>query len=155
MSFCAQLRLLGGPIDGLIALAALVIVVKMGDTGAYTVGRLFGRHKMAPVLSPGKTWEGLFGGLVFAVVGSWVAFHLLPRSMGHTLAQTTWSWLVFGLVVGGTGIVGDLAESLFKRDVGRKDSSTWMPGFGGILDVLDSILFAAPAAYACWYAGSL
>lgn len=155
LSFCAQLRLLGGPTDGLIALAALVIVVKMGDTGAYTVGRLFGRHKMAPVLSPGKTWEGLAGGLAFALIGAWMAFHLLPSRMGHTLGQASWSWLLFGALVGVTGILGDLAESLFKRDVGRKDSSTWLPGFGGILDVLDSILFAAPVAYLCWYAGSL
>jgi phosphatidate cytidylyltransferase len=155
MSFCAQLRLLGGPIDGLIALAALVIVVKMCDTGAYTFGRLFGRHKMAPVLSPGKTWEGIAGGLAFALLGSWIAFHLLPRAMGHTLGQASWSWLLFGALVGIAGITGDLAESLFKRDVGRKDSSTWLPGFGGVLDVLDSILFAAPVAYLCWYAGSL
>ncbi len=102
-------------------------VVKLGDTGAYTVGRLFGRHKMAPVLSPGKTWEGAAGGIVFAVLGSWLVFHLMPQAMGFTLAQASWSWLLFGPVVGVAGIVGDLAESLFKRDMGRKDSSTWMP----------------------------
>ncbi len=153
LSFTIQLRLLGGPQDGIFALSALVTVVKLGDTGAYTTGRLFGRHKMTPVLSPGKTWEGAAGGLVSAVLGAWIVMRLLPGMLGHTLSQASWSWLSFGLVVGIAGILGDLAESLFKRDVGRKDSSTWMPGFGGILDVLDSILFAAPVAYLCWYLG--
>ncbi|MEX0677870.1 MAG: phosphatidate cytidylyltransferase [Pirellulales bacterium] len=153
LSFAVQLRLLGGPSDGIVALAALVIVVKMGDSGAYTVGRLLGRHKMAPVLSPGKTWEGAAGAIVFACLGAWLAFHLLPRAMDHTLAQASWSWLVFALAVGIAGILGDLAESLVKRDAGRKDSSTWLPGFGGVLDVMDSILFAAPVAYFCWWLG--
>lgn len=152
-SFAIQLRLLGGPDDGIVALAALVIVVKMGDTGAYTVGRLFGRHKMAPLLSPGKTWEGAAGAVASACLGAWLAFHLLSRAMGHTLGQASWSWLLFGLAVGIAGMLGDLAESLIKRDAGRKDSSTWMPGFGGVLDVLDSILLAAPVAYFCWWLG--
>jgi phosphatidate cytidylyltransferase len=64
-----------------------------------------------------------------------------------------WGWIAFGLLVGGAGMVGDLAESLLKRDVGRKDSSTWMPGFGGVLDVLDSLLLSAPVAWACWAFG--
>jgi len=153
MAFAAQLRLLGGPLDGIVALAALVIVVKLGDTGAYTFGRLFGRHKMAPVLSPGKTWEGAAGGLLSATLGAWLAFTFLPHAMDHTLGQASWSWLLFGPVVGLAGMLGDLAESLFKRDVGRKDSSDWMPGFGGVLDILDSILFAAPVAYWCWWMG--
>ena len=153
LSFTVQLRVLGGPQDGIVALAALVAVVKAGDTGAYTFGRLLGRHKMTPVLSPGKTWEGAAGGLLSAVLAAYLVMTFLPRAMGHTLAQTSWSWLLFGSVVGIAGILGDLAESLFKRDMGRKDSSTWMPGFGGILDVLDSILFAAPVAYLCWYLG--
>jgi phosphatidate cytidylyltransferase len=154
LSFCAQLRLLWGRDPGLIALAALVIVVKMGDTGAYTCGRLFGHHKMTPLLSPGKTWEGLGGGMAFALLGSWIAFHLLPQAIGVELAQRPLSWIAFGLAVGLAGVIGDLAESLFKRDMGRKDSSNWMPGFGGLLDLLDSILFAAPVAYLVWYWGS-
>ncbi|REK10819.1 MAG: phosphatidate cytidylyltransferase [Planctomycetota bacterium] len=151
LSFACQLRILGGATSGLIGLTALVIVVKLGDIGAYTVGRLVGRRKMAPVLSPGKTWEGAAGGIVFACLGAWLAMEWLPRAFDEPLAQHAWSWLLFGPVVGVTGIVGDLAESLFKRDVGRKDSSTWMPGFGGVLDILDSILFAAPVAYFCWW----
>ncbi len=155
LTFCAQLRLLGGATSGLIALAALILVVKMGDIGAYTIGRLFGRHKMAPVLSPGKTWEGAAGAVLFALLGAWLAFQCLPAAFGHTLAQSAWSWPVFGIAVGITGLLGDLAESLFKRDMNRKDSSSWMPGFGGVLDILDSILFAAPVAYLCWTLGSL
>lgn len=155
-SFLAQLRLVGDGTLGVAALASLVIVVKMGDTGAYTVGRLIGRHKMAPVLSPGKTIEGAIGGLVFACIGSWVAIQWLTPLMRPSLAVASspaWGWLAYGLIVGSAGMLGDLAESLIKRDLGRKDSSDWMPGFGGVLDVLDSILFAAPVAYLCWALG--
>lgn len=133
---------------GVEALASLVIVVKMSDTGAYAVGRLVGRNKMAPKLSPGKTFEGLVGGMGFAVTGAWLTFSwLVPGT------TPWWGWLAFGLLVGGAGIVGDLAESLLKRDTGRKDSSRWMPGFGGILDVLDSLLLAAPVALLLWTLG--
>ncbi len=140
---------------GLLALLSLIVVVKMGDTGAFTVGSLIGRHKMAPHLSPGKTWEGAAGAMLFAVIGSWVVFHLLrPRLIaGEMGGPTTWQWVAYGLLVGITGMVGDLAESLLKRDAGQKNSSAWMPGLGGVLDVLDSILFAAPVAYICWAAG--
>lgn len=150
LTFAVQLRVLGQGNEGLVALVALIAVVKFGDTGAYTVGRLIGRHKMAPIISPGKTWEGAGGAVVFALLGSWLSFTQLPRWMAAPIAQPSWAWIVFGLVVGLAGLLGDLAESLFKRDVGSKDSSTWMPGFGGVLDLLDSILFAAPVAFICW-----
>ena len=147
LSFAVQLRLA----FGIAALASLVIVVKMCDTGAYTVGRLIGRHKMAPLLSPGKTWEGAAGGLVFACLGSWATFAwLVPEA---AKPGTAWGWLPFGLLVGTAGMVGDLAESMLKRDAGQKDSSHWMPGFGGVLDILDSILLGAPVAYALWVLG--
>ncbi|HBO45263.1 MAG TPA: CDP-archaeol synthase [Planctomycetaceae bacterium] len=154
---------------GVGAVASLIIVVKMGDTGAYTVGRLFGRHKLAPVLSPGKTIEGAAGAIVFATVGAWVSFAWLVPAMAQGSAVSTataattgmaattagigWGWLVYGPLVGMAGLLGDLAESLLKRDAGRKDSSTWMPGFGGVLDILDSILLGAPVAYVLWASG--
>jgi phosphatidate cytidylyltransferase len=140
---------------GVAALASLVIVVKMADTGAYAVGRLLGRHKMAPVLSPGKTWEGAVGALLLASAASWATFAwLVPAAAPDDLAPgMPGGWLVFGLLIGVMGMLGDLAESLLKRDAGLKDSSRWMPGFGGVLDLLDSILLAAPAAYACWALG--
>jgi phosphatidate cytidylyltransferase len=129
-------------------------VVKMSDVGAYTVGRLAGRHKLAPVLSPGKTIEGALGGLLFACLGSWIALRwVLPAMTGAVAVYSNWGWLVYGLLVGLAGILGDLAESLIKRDVGRKDSSDWLPGFGGVLDMLDSVLLAAPVAYLCWAFG--
>jgi phosphatidate cytidylyltransferase len=154
LSFVVQMRWLGHGRLGIAALASLVIVVKMCDVGAYTVGRLLGRHKMSPVLSPGKTIEGAAGGIAFACLGSWVAFTwLVPAITTRLSPPPTWGWLGYGLLIGIAGILGDLAESLIKRDTGRKDSSAWMPGFGGVLDLLDSVLFTAPLAYLCWAFG--
>ena len=153
LSFVVQLRLFGSNLTGLTALASLIAVVKMGDSGAYTVGRLFGRHKMAPLLSPGKTWEGAVGAVLGAVLGAWLVFRLMPSGTAAAVPDFRWGWVVYGVIVGITGMIGDLAESLIKRDAGRKDSSPWMPGFGGVLDVLDSILFAAPVAWLLWVSG--
>lgn len=151
LTFLVRLRFIGGNPTGMAALLTLVIVVKMCDTGAYTVGRLIGRHKMTPRLSGGKTIEGLFGGLAFACFGSWCAFRWLLPAVGHPEpASIDYAWLLYGVVVGLAGVLGDLAESLLKRDLKCKDSSTWMPGFGGVLDVLDSLLFSAPVAYLMW-----
>jgi phosphatidate cytidylyltransferase len=145
LSFVIRMRLGWG----IGSVAALIIVVKMGDTGAYTVGRLIGRHKLSPKLSPGKTVEGAAGAMAFATLGAWVSFAwLVPVMAGGTFnPMPGWGWLVFGPLVGVAGLLGDLAESLLKRDAGQKDSSTWMPGFGGVLDILDSILLGAPVAY--------
>ena len=156
MALVMQMRLLGPGSNGaygIAAIASLVIVVKMSDVGAYTFGRLFGRHKMTPVISPGKTWEGAAGGVAFACLGSYLALNWLAPAMTGQPPRLAWAWLAYGVIVGVTGIFGDLAESLIKRDVGRKDSSTWMPGFGGVLDVLDSVLYAAPVAFLCWKLG--
>ncbi len=136
------------------ALVSWIIVVKMGDTGAYAVGRLIGRHKMAPSISPGKTIEGALGTFVFACLGSWLTFLWIVPSLPEGTGPGPWyGWLLFGVLVGGAGMLGDLAESLLKRDVGVKDSSTWMPGFGGVLDILDSLLLSAPVAWFCWAFG--
>jgi phosphatidate cytidylyltransferase len=144
-SFAVNLRLNWG----IAALASWIIPVKMGDIGAYTVGRIIGRHKMAPRISPGKTWEGAVGALVFAAFGSYATFAWLLPHLGWP-SLNGYAWLPFGLLLGGVGILGDLAESLLKRDVGCKDSSTWLPGFGGVLDILDSLLLTAPVAWAWW-----
>jgi phosphatidate cytidylyltransferase len=155
LSFVVQLRLFGPNDQGLTALISLIAVVKMGDTGAYTVGRMIGRHKMAPRLSPGKTWEGAAGAMIFAVIGSGATFYAIAWFLNgqQPFALDAWRWVAYGLIVGVAGLFGDLAESLLKRDAGQKDSSPWMPGFGGVLDVLDSVIFAAPVAYLCWAAG--
>ena len=134
---------------GIGVLAAWILVVKMGDTGAYTVGRLIGRHKMAPLISPGKTIEGAGGALLFSCFAAWATFRwLVPLVAPESIEPGPWwGWLAFGLLVGTAGMVGDLAESLLKRDAGVKDSGTIIPGHGGVLDRLDSILFAAPITY--------
>jgi len=141
--------------SGLGALASLVIVVKAGDTGAYTVGRLMGRRKMAPALSPGKTIEGAAGGLAFACLASWLTFQFLipPLRSAPGVSCPWWGWPLFGLLVAGGGMIGDLAASLLKRDAGCKESSRWLPGLGGVLDVFDSILLGAPLAWLCWSLG--
>jgi phosphatidate cytidylyltransferase len=161
LSCTMQLRILRGDLAGLTAVASLIAVVKMGDTGAYTVGRLIGRHKMTPLLSPGKTWEGVAGAVLFAAFAGWLVLRLLPGAAGGPVVALgsvrdplgRWQWIAYGIIVGMAGLLGDLAESLIKRDAGRKDSSPWMPGFGGLLDLLDSILFAAPVAWLCWAVG--
>lgn len=120
---------------------AFIIVVVAIDTGAYASGLAFGRHKMAPRISPGKTWEGFAGALVVAVV----AGILLAIFM---LQQPWWVGVIFGLTMVLTATSGDLAESLMKRDLGIKDISTWLPGHGGFLDRVDSSLLSGAAAYA-------
>lgn len=148
-SFLVQLRWLshsmGGVQRGTLALALTIFVPKMGDTGAYFTGRLLGKHRMSPVLSPKKTWEGAVGGMVAAVLTAIGINRLGPALAGGLPVE-----MGFGLTVGLAGLLGDLAESLIKRDCQQKDASQIMPGFGGVLDVVDAILFAAPVAYA-WF----
>ena len=151
MSFVVQLRFVGGSEWNGLPLIAMLIVVKSCDIGAYTVGRLIGKHKLAPMLSPGKTIEGLVGGILVAIAGSWFSFSVLPVWIAPNPPTLPWWWIVtFGLLVGSAGILGDLLESMLKRCACCKDSSSWMPGFGGILDLLDSPLLAAPVAYLLW-----
>ncbi len=135
-SFILAIRIDGG----LWEFLAFILVVKSSDIGAYTFGKLFGKHKLAPSVSPGKTWEGLGGAVVVAVVVS-LAFALVFGIMRVWLAP------VFGACMAVTGQLSDLTESMLKRDAQQKDSSNRVPGFGGILDVIDSPLFAAPVAY--------
>ncbi len=118
----------------------ILLVVKFTDIGAYFGGRALGKHKLIPWLSPGKTWEGLlFGMLTAGLVGMACA----PRVSN----LTWWKGFAFGAIIGGVGQLGDLLESLMKRDAEVKDSGKLIPGFGGILDVIDSPLLAAPFAY--------
>jgi len=144
MSFLVQLR--GVPRDGMTLLLALIVVAKLADIGAYSVGRLLGKHKLAPRISPGKTIEGAAGAMLFGALGAYLV-------LGLYLDHVWWRWLLFGLIISLAGMLGDLAESLLKRDLKQKDSSDWVPGFGGVLDILDSPLFAAPVAYLCWWTG--
>ncbi|MFL5245138.1 MAG: phosphatidate cytidylyltransferase [Gemmataceae bacterium] len=144
--FFAQLRWLPGGTDGVSrstqALAMAIFVPKSCDIGAYFTGRLLGRHAMTPILSPKKTWEGFAGGMVTSVI---VAIGL--GRLGPALDNSDLRAIGFGLTVGLAGILGDLAESLIKRDCQKKDASQIIPGFGGTLDVVDAVIFAAPVAY--------
>jgi len=121
--------------------------VKCGDVTAFFGGKTFGKNKMCPSISPGKTWEGFASSFIGAIGGSYL-FMWLPTTWGSTPAFSGW-WqpAVWGLILGPLGVLGDLAESCMKRAAGSKDSGTSMPGFGGMLDVLDAIIIAAPAAY--------
>lgn len=151
LSMTAQLRWIAGGNAGYLALGSLVIGAKCGDIGAYTLGRLFGKRKMVPRLSPGKTWMGFWGALLGSGLGclAWFTF-ATPKLVAKATAPA-WYWSVlFGLVLGVVGLVGDLCESLIKRDVEKKDSAALMPGFGGLLDLLDSILYAGPVALVLW-----
>jgi phosphatidate cytidylyltransferase len=165
IAFLVQLRLYGGGDGhlGMFALVSLIAIVKMSDIGQYTAGRLFGKHKLAPTISPGKTQEGLAGGLLFAFATSWALFFfgldwlgIPPSQDGDLTSAKLWFPMrtaIYAVVLALAGLVGDLAESLMKRDAGVKDSSSWMPGFGGVLDLLDSLLGAAPVAYLFWALG--
>ena len=127
---------------GTAALALVIFVPKCCDIGAYFTGRFLGRHLMSPVLSPKKTWEGAAGGVLVAIIASIGIDRLRP-----TVAGGIFGAAVLGLALAVAGILGDLAESLIKRDCIQKDASHILPGFGGVLDIVDSILFAAPVGY--------
>jgi len=125
---------------GLWALLMVVFVVKCADIGAYAIGSMFGRHKFSPGISPGKTWEGMGGAAAAAVIVA-IAFAEVFDIMAWWLA------VIFGVCFAFFGQLGDLAESMLKRDAERKDSANSVPGFGGILDVVDSLLVSAPLCY--------
>lgn len=150
-SLTAQLRWVAG--DTYLALGSLVMVTKCGDTMAYTFGHLFGRKKLAPLLSPGKTWMGALGAVVGGMLGAAAWFQWGTNVFAPALSPAGWERiLVYGLVIAIVGMVGDLCESLIKRDLGKKDSAPLMPGFGGLLDLLDSVIFTGPIAYLLWLA---
>ena len=119
---------------------SILLMVKFTDIGAYFGGRAFGKHKLIVWLSPGKTWEGLFFGLLTAGLVGAACAPGLPN-------VPWWKGFIFGVIIGGIGQLGDLLESLMKRDAEVKDSGQLVPGFGGILDIIDSPLVAAPFAY--------
>jgi phosphatidate cytidylyltransferase len=125
---------------GRLALVTLLVAVWAGDTFAYFGGRLLGRHKMAPSTSPGKTWEGFVFGTAATI---FVTFVALYKQHFLTIRES----IVLGVVLALAGPIGDLFESLLKRDAGVKDSGNLLGGHGGMLDRLDAFLFAAPAAY--------
>lgn len=119
----------------------LLTIIFLGDTGAYFFGKLLGRHKMTPMASPRKTWEGSIGGIVFACLGALLAQQVLLKD------TILWKAILFGFLIHATAQISDPLESLFKRAVGVKDSSNILPGHGGFLDRIDSLILTAPLFY--------
>jgi phosphatidate cytidylyltransferase len=131
-------------VDGHFYLLYFVLITKFSDTGAYSVGSLIGKHKMIPRISPGKTWEGFGGAIVVSTVASLLFVHFAQDKMP---AMNWIHAIILGALLSVTAVIGDLIESLFKREAGVKDSGSFFPGIGGILDLLDSLLFNAPIMY--------
>lgn len=133
-----------GAVMGQFYVLYLIAITKFSDMGAYLTGSLIGRHPLIPHISPKKTWEGFFGALAFSLFASLALFRLMP---GH-LSVLNWTHaIVLGLLLGFAAVIGDLAESIIKRSTGVKDSGSLLPGIGGALDLIDSLLFTAPLLF--------
>jgi len=129
------------PDKGYIWIFFLLVVIFSNDTGAFYCGKLFGKHKLYKTISPGKTWEGAIGGVVCSMMAALWFLHLLPQ------CQISPGILVLVVVLSVAGQIGDLVESMLKRNHGIKDSGSILPGHGGILDRIDSLLFATPVLF--------
>lgn len=142
LGVCAAVVLEIRVVHGVPALVLFLVAAKVTDIGAYFAGTAIGRHKLIPWLSPGKSWEGLAGGLITGAAacaaGAW--------AFGGMISLSLWQAAVFGAVVGLAGQFADLCESLLKRSAGLKDSGAALPEFGGVLDIIDSVLLSAPVA---------
>lgn len=160
MAAVVGLRVTGTPSEGggwhapgMAPLVAMIAAAKGADVAAYLVGSTAGRRKMAPLLSPGKTWEGAAGAVAGSLLASWivlVALRGVLASPDGSSALPAGGWATHGIVVALSGMVGDLAESLLKRETGIKDSGAGLGALGGVLDLVDSLLFAAPVAWLVW-----
>jgi phosphatidate cytidylyltransferase len=152
--YMTKLRMEIGGWHGMIVVVFSMFLVKMTDVGAYFVGRLTGRHKLIEWLSPRKTWEGVIGGYVVALACALAVGTPLYAcdmfALGNRWLAYPWGLVVLALTMATAGIAGDLFASLLKRDAAMKDSGSSLPGMGGVLDVLDSVLLAAPAAWFFW-----
>ncbi len=133
-----------GQITGHFYVLYLIVITKFSDMGAYLTGSVIGKHPLIPHISPKKTWEGFFGALAFSVLGSLAVLWLMPKQL----------WLInythgiaLGLLLGFAAVIGDLAESIIKRSTDVKDSGRLLPGIGGALDLIDSLLFTAPLLF--------
>lgn len=132
-------------VPGALVVLWLLAVTKFTDMGAYITGSLIGKHKMIPHISPGKTWEGIAGGIFFAQLAACGLYALLPEQLS---ALHSWPHVIaLGFLLGVLAVIGDLAESVVKRSLSAKDSGNMLPGIGGGLDLIDSICFTAPALW--------
>jgi phosphatidate cytidylyltransferase len=133
-----------GHVTGHFYVLWLIVVTKFSDMGAYVTGSLIGKHPLVPHISPKKTWEGFFGALAFSAAGGCALIALLPKQLG--LLNITHG-VILGVGLGFAAVIGDLAESIIKRSADVKDSGKLLPGIGGVLDLIDSILFTAPLMF--------
>lgn len=145
-SFFIHLLFFDGSGNGNLFIIFLISVVKSSDIGAYFSGRWFGTHKFIPRVSPNKTWEGVAGGILLSIAVSLIWF-LASRGDLRVVRLSMLDFCLLGFLLPWLGIFGDLSESMLKRQAQMKDSGTWIHGMGGVLDVVDSLLFAAPALY--------
>lgn len=165
MGLMVALRSMGSGNWGLAALLTMILVTKSTDAGAYFTGKAIGKHKLIPRLSPGKTKEGSLGGILTATVVAYLCLRWLfpalttgAQAPAETpsiafLVNPIWGALVLGPLLALAGMIGDLAESLVKRDCDAKDSGNWLPGLGGVWDVTDSLIAAVAPAFLCFAAG--
>ena len=159
MALWVALRTMSADRWGLIAMAVAIAVTKASDTGAYFTGKAIGRNKLIPRLSPGKTREGAVGGIVASTLVAWVCLRFFMPD--HPTSSASIAWLANPVVAAGVlgptlaiaGMIGDLAESMVKRDCGAKDSGTLLPGMGGVWDVSDSLIAAAAPAFLAFASG--
>jgi phosphatidate cytidylyltransferase len=133
-----------GHVTGHMYVLFLILVTKFSDMGAYLTGSLIGKHLLVPHISPKKTWEGFFGALAFSTGGACGMLALMPQQLHYFHQRDA---VILGLVLGFAAIIGDLGESIIKRSCEVKDSGTLLPGIGGALDLIDSILFTAPLLF--------
>jgi len=142
-SFLVKIRLMVPGIEGMKLAGFILLVTKSGDIGAFLIGSRLGRHPLLPKVSPHKSVEGSIGALLFSTLTAVACRSFLPAEAHFPFLQV----VLMGAFFGGIGQLGDLSESLIKRDCGVKDSGRLLPGLGGVLDMIDSVLFAAPAFY--------
>ncbi len=147
LSFWLLVRMHGSSLDGMLHLIAMLAIIKFGDAGAYFTGKSFGRRKLIPSISPGKTIEGLVGGMLLSIVVAYVFLRVLLPLCGVPAGVFIWGPALLGCLLTLVGLVGDLLESMVKRTVGAKDSGALLPGLGGVWDVTDSLLPTAIVGY--------
>ena len=147
LSFWFLVRMVGESRSGMLHLIALLAIIKFADTGAYFAGKSFGRHKLITSISPGKTVEGLIGGMLASIVIAYLFLRVLLPLCGVPGGPFPWGPALLGCLLTLVGLVGDLLESMVKRTVGAKDSGALLPGLGGVWDVTDSLLPTAIVGY--------
>ena len=147
LSFWFLVRMLGSSLDGMLHLIAMLAIIKFADAGAYFAGKSFGRHKLISSISPGKTIEGLAGGMLLSIVIAYFFLRVLLPWCGVPGDGSIWGPALLGCLLTLVGLVGDLLESMVKRSVGAKDSGALLPGLGGVWDVTDSLLLTAIVGY--------